>query len=861
MMIGKTLAHYEILGLLGKGGMGEVYRAHDQKLGRDVALKILPREMSGDPERLARFDREARTLATLQHPNVASAYGLEETPGARFLVMELVEGEGLDDLIARGPLEPEVVRRMGAQIASGLEAAHDKGIIHRDLKPANIRVMPDGTVKVLDFGLAKAWSEGTREADISNSPTMTAMATIQGVILGTAGYMSPEQARGQMVNKQTDIWAFGVILWEMLTGKRLFEGATVSDVMAGVLRADIGERDLPPNTPAALRRLLRRCLERDLKLRLRDIGDAALELTGDEDPGDEAAGVGGNRPSKAGPFSLPVWLTILAVAVLGSGLATWMTLKTSATDQAAAPVPGFEQKTFGDQVIFNARFLPDGQGIVYSGANFGNTPNLYFLSPGAMAPRRIGPEKTTLLSVSATGELAVLTGAEYRNHRVLTGTLARMMVDGSPRQLIDQVRDADWGPDGELAIIRRVGGIDHLEYPVGNVLYETSGYVSDPRISPDGKQVAFHDHQWWLDDRGWLKVVDESGQVTTLSEEFWAIQGVVWTADQSKILFAGARGTSKLVPLVADIATGQTRPFLGLPNPTTILDLDARGHLLTLSETSAYGVVAHPGGSDEEFDLTWLNNCWGPVLAPDNRTLIFTNGRGGANYSVVTRTIDGAPPTTLGEGGFLDLSPDGAWVNAQIANPAGIGVYPTGTGTARVLDPGPIVQFHHAYWFPDNEHLLIVGNEADGPVRCYRQAISGGVPEPLEIEGAKSFDQLTLDGKAILGQDEDLNWSLYPLDGGPATPLPGLRTDDEIKGWNPEGTAVYVTKFRQVPIAMTRVDLATQERTPFMTIGPEKEPGLLWLDTQFRVFDPAKGYAYGYLKGLSQLFLVEDARW
>ncbi len=852
-VIGKQLAHYEITGLLGKGGMGEVYRARDGKLGREVAIKILPVEMSRDADRLARFDREARSLATLQHPNVASAYGLEETPEARFLVMELVEGEGLDERMARGPIPLAEVRTIAAQIASGLEAAHEKGIVHRDLKPANIRVSPDGTVKVLDFGLAKAWSDEDQEGDLSSSPTMTAH-TIKGVILGTAGYMSPEQARGQTVNKQTDVWAFGVILWEMLTGQRLFDGATVSDVMAGVLRAEINDQALPTNTPQAIRRLLRRCLQRDLKNRLRDIGDAALDL----EEIDTEDRVNEGRPGTR-RVSLPGWLAILAVVIIGTGFATWALVGGSGQEQDLAPVARFEQKTYGEQAIFNARFLPDDQGIVFSSASFGNVPHLEVLSGAGMAPRRIGPEGTTLLSVSDEGELAILTGAEYRNHRVLRGTLARMSIDGAPRTLIENVRDADWGTGNELAIVRRVGGIDRLEYPVGNVLYETSGYISGPRVSPDGKQVAFNDHQWWLDDRGWLKLVDEARQVTTLTKEFWAIQGVVWTPDGSKILFAGADGSPKLSPMVVRLRDTRVRPFLAVSSSTTILDLDDSGRLLALGNRHSYGVVAHPKSSNEDIDLSWLDSSWGPTLAPDNKTLIFSNGFGGSNYTVVMRTTDASPLTTMGEGNFLELSPDGAWVTAQIATPPGLAVYPVGIGVEKHLDPGPIVQFHASYWFPDSEHLLIVGNEADGPVRCYRQAISGGAPEALNIEGAEDFFRLTLDGTAVLGLGQDQGYYLFPLDGGPPRSLPGLHSGDLVQAWNRDGSAVYVIEDRRVPQTLIKVDLETQERDADFTFGPEREPGLLWVRINGPVFDPANGYSYGYLKSLSRLFVVDGA--
>jgi len=857
-MIGKTLAHYEVTGKLGEGGMGEVFRAHDQKLQRDVAIKLLPQEMSQDPERLARFDREARALATLQHPNVASAYGLEQTPEARFLVMELVEGEGLDERMARGPVPPDEVRRLATQIACGLEAAHEKGIVHRDLKPANIRVAPDGTVKVLDFGLAKAWSGDDQESDLSNSPTMT-VHTIQGVIMGTAGYMSPEQALGQAVNKQTDIWAFGVILWEMLTGQRLFEGTTASDIMAGVLRADINDRPLPDSTPAPIRRLLRRCLERDPKQRLRDIGDAALELA-EIESGENSDEGNWQRPA-AGRLTLPAWLAILAVAVLGTGFATRYFSGPATSGPAAASIPYFEPKTFGEQVIFNAGFLPDDQGIVFSSAPFGNIPSLQYLASAGAAPRTIGPSATTLLSVSDTGELAVLTNAKYLSHRVLQGTLASMRLDGSPRPLIENARDADWGPNGELAIVRRVGGVDRLEYPIDNVLYETSGYISEPRVSPDGQQVAFLDHQWWLDDRGWLKLADAEGEVTTLSDEQWAIQGVVWTRDGSQILFSGADDGSKLAPMVINLSDAQARPFLGTSSATTILDLDGQDRLLALGNNNeTYGIMVHPGGSAADIDVTWMDLCWGAVMA-DDKTAVFTYGRGGNNYTVMSRTTDGSPPITLGPGDFQGVSPDGAWVTAQFATPPGVSVYPTGAGTARQLDPGPIAQFHRTFWYPDSEHILIVGNVEGGPARCYRQAISGGAPEPVTIADAERFSLLTLDGKAVLGQDQDLNWSLYPLDGASPRAMPGLHAGDEALAWDPTGTAVFVSEQRQVPWTLIRVDLATQERRPDATIGPEREPGLQRLTIFGTVFDPESSYAFGYFKRLSRLFVVENAGW
>ncbi|MBE0566053.1 MAG: serine/threonine protein kinase [Krumholzibacteria bacterium] len=262
-VIGTRLAHYEITGELGKGGMGEVYRAADTRLGRDVALKILPGEFAADPERLARFEREARTLAALQHPDIAAIHGLETADGHTFLVMELCEGENLAQRLARGPVPVDEAVRLATRLAGGLEAAHEKGIVHRDLKPANLMLAPDGRLKILDFGLARALSDGSGEGDPENSPTLTAAFTAPGMILGTAAYMSPEQARGRPVDKRADIWAYGVIVREMLTGERLFAGETVSDTLAAVLTRDVDLGALPAGTPPAVRHVLSRCLERD----------------------------------------------------------------------------------------------------------------------------------------------------------------------------------------------------------------------------------------------------------------------------------------------------------------------------------------------------------------------------------------------------------------------------------------------------------------------------------------------------------------------------------------------------------------------------------------------------------------------
>ena len=368
-MIGTTLAHYRITASLGAGGMGEVWRAEDTKLGREVALKVLPQEFAADPERMARFEREAKVLASLNHPNIATLYGLETVPSGTdadagtttFLAMELVEGEDLSRRIEGGPIPVDEAIPIALQIAEALEAAHEQGIVHRDLKPANIKLRPDGTVKVLDFGLAKAWESESGDSSLSLSPTVTRHATVEGVILGTAAYMSPEQARGKKVDRRADIWAFGVVLWEMLTGHRLFEGETVSDVLAAVLRAEPDLDILPDETPASIRRLVKRCLERDPKTRLQWIGDARLELS---DPVETSAGMifqaptSGVAPSRGLSF-LGWGIALVALALAGFLWLRPTTFPESPLTRFALDFGSNHRLSFIDQPIL--AFSPDGR--------------------------------------------------------------------------------------------------------------------------------------------------------------------------------------------------------------------------------------------------------------------------------------------------------------------------------------------------------------------------------------------------------------------------------------------------------------------------------------------------------------------
>jgi serine/threonine-protein kinase len=511
---GTRLGVYEVTAQIGEGGMGQVYRAMDTTLGRPVAIKILPETFASDPDRLARFEREAKTLASLNHPHIAAVYGFEKSAGTHALVMELVEGEDLALRIARGAIPLDEALPIAQQIAEALEAAHEQGIIHRDLKPANIKVRPDGTVKVLDFGLAKALEPaGTSSVNATTSPTLSRHATMAGVILGTAAYMAPEQARGTGVDKRADIWAFGVVLYEMLTGERLFTGETISDTLASVLKTDPNWRALPPTVPYRLRWLLRWCLDKDPKRRLRDIGDARVQLEAviNRALDDEVA---------ARPAIPRGRLIASASAVLIAGLVTAATV-TWGVMRPHPPIPPtlvrFTVAPAGTLSLatgFNFRDLalsPDGEHLVYVTGTSPATFELWVRSvdqldavqlrgPIAPASPFISPDgKSVGFFSRSVGNVPVAPGYTQAG-----GTLMKVSMTGGPPiaicQYTETPRGASWGPNDTIVFATADQSTGLLSVAAGGgepkVLTTpdaTHGEVDHlfPSVMPGGQAVLF----------------------------------------------------------------------------------------------------------------------------------------------------------------------------------------------------------------------------------------------------------------------------------------------------------------------------------------------------------------------------------
>src|SRR5689334_824252 len=521
---GTRLGPYEVAVPIGAGGMGEVYRAKDARLKRDVAIKVLPATYSSDADRLRRFEQEAQTAGGLNHPNITAVHDFGSHDGAPYIVTELLDGETLRARMSGGPLPVRKATDYAIQLANGLAAAHEKGIVHRDLKPENVFVTNDGRVKILDFGLAKLTQPEGQSPQHSNLPT--AAGTEPGVVLGTLGYMAPEQVKGKPADARSDIFSFGAILYEALSGSRAFHRDTAAETMSAILRED------PPDLSATnksvqpgLERVVRHCLEKNPEERFHSAHDLAFDL-------ESLSGASAPRPTvdtKSTSFRVGrVPLSIgVALAIAGMAATYWLGKRAAQVQPAK-----FHQLTFRRGTIASARSAPDGQTILYTSAWDGNPLEVFVSRLDSPESRPFGLANAEVLSVSPSGEMAVSLNRHGGIPFTRTGTLARlgMTGGGTPKEVLEDVMWADWGPDGQsLAVVRQQSGKVRLEYPVGKVLYETAGWISHPRISPKGDEIAFLDHPAQGDDAGAAAIVDSSGKHRTVSELFPSAQGLAWS--------------------------------------------------------------------------------------------------------------------------------------------------------------------------------------------------------------------------------------------------------------------------------------------------------------------------------------------
>jgi eukaryotic-like serine/threonine-protein kinase len=854
---GTRLGPYDILAPIGAGGMGEVYRAKDPRLGRYVAIKVLPASFSSDPDRLKRFEQEARAAGVLNHPNITIVYDIGSHEGAPYVVQELLEGETLRAELAGGRFSPRKAAEYAVQIAQGLAAAHEKGIVHRDLKPENLFVTNEGRVKILDFGLAKL-TQPEGSVAVTSLPT----ATEPGVVMGTIGYMSPEQIKAKPADARSDIFALGAILYEMLSGQRAFRGDSAGETMAAILKEDppdlsVTNRNISPG----LERIVRHCLEKNPERRFQSASDVAFDL-------EAVSGVSGSvipRSSEATrPRRILRWVGTLAAFLALAAVAAFIALRLG----GASP-PSFQQLTFRRGRIFNARFAPDGQTVVFWASWDVGWGRIYSLRPGSPEWSPLNLPDLGLLSVSRSGELAVAILPVEGKPSDRDGALARVSLSGgSPRDVLTDVDDADWAPEGSnLAVAHRVGGRARLEYPIGKVLYEPSNRIESPRVSPRGDRVAFADHPVLGETFGSVMVADRSGSTRDLSKPWFDLGTVVWSPGGNEVWFSASR-TGLRDNIWAVSLSGRLRLLAETPGSNQILDVSPTGRVLLRHQSLRAFISGIPPGETAERDLSWLDFSWPLDISDDGKTLLFQEwGEGGGTKGAVyLRRMDGSPPVRLGEGFALSLSPDGRLVLARLyTHPPRLVLLPTGVGEAKPLSTGPIL-VHSAAWFPDGKRILVSASAPGKPVSYYALDAGGGEPRIIasaenDFGGDVFRGTISPDGRFLARVSKERHLYLLPLGGGQRREVAGAEPDELPVRWSGDGRFLFVVKRKGTREIISRLDPVSGRREPWkeFTISADAV-GLRADEISILLSSDGNALFWGYQRYSDELYLVDGLK-
>jgi eukaryotic-like serine/threonine-protein kinase len=842
------LGPYKIITLIGSGGMGEVYRARDTRLLRDVAIKVLPASFTHDPERLRRFEQEARAIAALNHPNIVAIHDVGQADGVHYIVSELLEGETLRQRITSTGIPGRKAIELAVQLANGLAAAHERGIVHRDLKPENIFVTRNGRVKILDFGLAKLRRPQVTGETLDGE---TVAQTDAGQVLGTVGYMSPEQVKGDPADFRSDIFSFGSILYEMLNGQRAFKRNTSAETMTAILNEEPPEFAGHTGAVApALERIVRHCMEKQPAQRFQSAHDIAFDL--------ESLSQTSATATPIAPETSKSWIrpAVAGAVLLVLGIALGALLRPGQEEIH----PKLHRITFRRGTIWSARFTRDGN-LLFGAAWDGNPIEVFAAQSGSTESRPLGMPATDILSVSRSGELAVSTHRHWGEGFENTGMLARTSEGGgAPRDIADGVEYADWAPDGEnLAVVRRVGGTERLEYPLGKVLYETAGWVSHARVSPDGKLVAFIDHPYARDDGGTVAIVDQSGKKTTLTETFVAAQGLAWPPGGNEIWFtATTSGSSR--ELYAVTLVGKERLIYLGTGTLTLHDIFKDGRVLFARDDLRAGTVGvTPDG--KERDLSWHDWTVERDLSDDGKLVSFdeTGEAGGETGALYIRGIDGSPAVRLGDGSAPTLSPDGKWVLASSGIGGSVLKLPTGAGQSRTISTGD-VKAHRAYFFPDARRILLNGNQPGQGLRLWVMDSDTAAPRAISPEGVSINYRTCIshDGKQVAAQNPEGRISIYPVGGGTAVAVPNTEVGDIPVQWTPDGKFLLIGR-RELPSPVFMIDLATGQRKLWKLLTPADPTGLFSSAPPQFSYD-LKSYVYTYERITSDLYVVEGLK-
>lgn len=866
---GTKLGPYEIQSPLGAGGMGEVYRARDSRLDRIVAVKVLPSSFATDADRLHRFEREARSVAALSHPNILAVHDIGTHDGTPYMVTELLEGETLRERLQGGSISSRKAIEIAIQIAHGLAAAYDKGIIHRDLKPENIFLTKDGRVKILDFGLAKA---APFKSEASSSVQTLTSADISltegGQVLGTAGYMSPEQVRGITVDHRSDIFVFGAILFEMLSGQRAFRRDTAAETMTAILKEDLPEiSELNRVISPALDRIVRHCLEKNLDQRFQSARDLAFDL-------ESLSGASSTAQAKAGqPTTVqrvrrlqPVIFIVLVI------LATALGYFFGHSEKTASEL-SYHQLTFRKGTVLSARFAPDNRTVIYSAAWAGQPPELFSTHLDSIESRPLGLSDTSLLGISPQGELAVsLKPTVQPGLMSVQGTLARTTLTGgsAPREILENVEWSDWAPDGlNLLVVRTVDNENRIEYPAGKVIYKTAlpNWVSHPRISRDGKRIAFCQHGPRGNDRGSLTVMNADGSNPKSLGDFDGIYGLAWSPKDEEVWFtANIHAATVARRLMAVTLSGKSRLLADAPGELTLHDVAPDGTAIVSIENRERKIFfsgSETASSETRVDrdLTWLDRAVLGALSLDGKQVLFwEGGKGGGPLSTIfLRNTDGSPAVRLGEGYGLFLSPDQKWALAVTPeNTPRYWLIPTGAGEVKELKLPGIERPIGTGFTADSRRILFNGNEPGHKVRAYVLDPASGKTEPLTPEGVRGFP--SADGRFLVELSENARPQILKLGSNePAREIKGREDQDVGIQVAPDGNAVFVVDYIGVSADVYRVEIATGRRELVKKIEMGDPAGAVGITT-VRVTPDGKSFAYNTLRQLSELYLLQGLK-